>query len=52
MLVTMANKYSLIAVMDREQFANRVGLAVAQKAKLLAERRLAYNTSNATKETM
>jgi hypothetical protein len=39
---------SLIAVMDREQFANRVGLEIAQHAKLLGADRLAYQTSGAT----
>jgi hypothetical protein len=57
MFVTMASTKpispSLITVMDREQFANRVGLAVAQHSKLLGEAsRLAYQTSTATKENL
>jgi len=44
---------SLIAVMDREQFANRVGLKVAQDAKLLASAdRLAYQSTSATGEKL
>lgn len=57
MFVTMASTKaispSLIAVMDREQFANRVGLEVAQQSELLAgAERLAYQTSTATGETI
>lgn len=57
MFVTMASTKpispSLIAVMDREQFANRVGLEVAKRSKLLAEAsRLAYQTSTATGENL
>ena len=57
MFVTMASTKpispSLIAVMDREQFANRVGLAVAQRSELLdSAGRLAYQTSTATGENL
>jgi hypothetical protein len=57
MFVTMASTKpispSLIAVMDREQFANRVGLEVAQKSTLLdGANRLAYQTSTATGENL
>lgn len=53
LFVTMGNSRpipaSLIAVMDREQFANRVGLEVAQRARLLGgTARLAYQTATAT----
>lgn len=50
--VTMASTRpispSLIAVMDREQFSNRLGLEVARRAKLLGADRLAFQTSGAT----
>lgn len=52
LFVTMAStrpiSASLIAVMDREQFANRIGLEIALRAKLLGAERLAFQTSGAT----
>ncbi|WP_159080735.1 DNA sulfur modification protein DndB [Nocardia suismassiliense] len=57
MFVTMASTKpispSLIAVMDREQFANRIGLEVARRWKLLSRaNRLAFQSSTATGDTV
>ncbi|WP_416564029.1 DNA sulfur modification protein DndB [Nocardia testacea] len=57
MFVTMASTKpispSLIAVMDREQLANRIGLEVAKRWKLLARAdRLAFQSSTATGDTV